>query len=121
MGARSGSVVDMKVDAALPPGSLSQVAERARWASLIGFDGVVTVETSHDPFLALAVATTTAPDLDLETGIAVAFPRSPTITAHIAWDLAQASGGRFTWDWGLRFGPTSPVASAEPGSLRCHG
>ena len=92
----------MKVDAALPPGSLTQVAGRARWASLIGFDGVVTVETSHDPFLALAVATTTAPDLDLETGIAVAFPRSPTITAHIAWDLAQASGGRFTLGLGTQ-------------------
>ncbi len=52
--------------------------------------------------MALAVAATTAPDLDLETGIAVAFPRSPTITAHIGWDLAQASGGRFTLGLGTQ-------------------
>ena len=62
----------------------------------VGFDGVVAAETSHDPFLALAVSSMEAPSLDLETAIAVAFPRSPTITAHTAWDLAEASGGRFT-------------------------
>ncbi len=82
----------MKVDAALPAGSLSQVAEKAGWASRIGFDGVVTVETAHDPFLALAVAATTAPELDLETGIAVP---SPVAHSHrpTAWDLAQAAEG----------------------------
>ena len=29
------------------------------------------------------------------TGIAVAFPRSPMVTAATAWELAEASGGRF--------------------------
>jgi probable F420-dependent oxidoreductase len=50
----------------------------------------------------LAAAATIAPDLDLETGIAVAFPRSPTVTAHIAWDLAEASRGRFTLGLGTQ-------------------
>ncbi|HEX2369623.1 MAG TPA: TIGR03617 family F420-dependent LLM class oxidoreductase [Acidimicrobiia bacterium] len=86
----------MRIDCALPPSSLSRVIERAQWAERVGFDGVVAAETSHDPFLALAVSSMEAPSLDLETAIAVAFPRSPTITAHIAWDLAEASGGRFT-------------------------
>ena len=84
------------------------VIERARWAERVGFDGVVAAETSHDPFLALAVSTMEAPSLDLETAIAVAFPRSPTITAHIAWDLAEASGGRFT------------LGVGEPGSSPHH-
>jgi probable F420-dependent oxidoreductase len=68
----------------------------------MGFDGLVAAETSHDPFMALAVATMAAPGLDLATAIAVAFPRSPTITAHIAWDLAEASGGRFTLGLGTQ-------------------
>jgi probable F420-dependent oxidoreductase len=41
------------------------------------------------------VAATVTSKVDLGTSIAVAFPRSPMITAHIAWDLAKASDGRF--------------------------
>jgi probable F420-dependent oxidoreductase len=37
----------------------------------------------------------TAADIDVLTGIAVAFPRSPMVTAATAWELAEASGGRF--------------------------
>lgn len=33
--------------------------------------------------------------LDLGTAIAVAFPRSPMVTAMVSWDLARLSGGRF--------------------------
>ena len=33
--------------------------------------------------------------VSLGTAIAVAFPRSPTVVAHTAWDLQAASGGRF--------------------------
>ena len=33
--------------------------------------------------------------MKLGTSIAVAFPRSPMVLAHIAWDLQEFSGGRF--------------------------
>ena len=33
------------------------------------------------------------PELHLATGIAVAFPRSPMVTAQTAWELAEATGG----------------------------
>jgi hypothetical protein len=33
--------------------------------------------------------------LQIGTGIAVAFPRSPMVTAGIAWELAASTGGRF--------------------------
>src|SRR5208283_4331917 len=36
-----------------------------------------------------------AADIDVLTGIAVAFPRSPMVTAAAAWELAEATGGRF--------------------------
>lgn len=86
----------MKVDFYFPPGSpLVATNESARRAESLGYDGFFTAETSHDPFLPLAIAAQTAPSLDLGTGIAVAFPRSPMIMAYTAWDLAAASGGKF--------------------------
>src|SRR4029450_6489737 len=36
------------------------------------------------------------------TNIATVFSRSPMITAHIAWDLQKASGGRFTLGLGTQ-------------------
>jgi probable F420-dependent oxidoreductase len=38
----------------------------------------------------------------LGTDIAVAFPRSPTVVAHAAWDLQAASGGRFVLGLGTQ-------------------
>jgi probable F420-dependent oxidoreductase len=61
----------------------------------LGFDCLWSSETQHDPFLPLAVAATATTRLKLGTAIAVAFPRSPMLTAHTAWDLQKASGGRF--------------------------
>jgi alkanesulfonate monooxygenase SsuD/methylene tetrahydromethanopterin reductase-like flavin-dependent oxidoreductase (luciferase family) len=45
-------------------------------------------------FLPLALAAEHTRRVSLGTAIAVAFPRSPTIVAHTAWDLQAASGGR---------------------------
>jgi probable F420-dependent oxidoreductase len=86
----------LKVDFYYPPQtSLAGVEEAARRAVRLGFDGFFTAETSHDPFMPLALAAATAKSLTLGTAIAVAFPRSPTVTAHVAWDLAASSQGRF--------------------------
>ena len=67
----------------------------ARFADELAFDGIWTFETSHEPFLPLVLAAEHSEKLSLGTSIAVAFPRSPTITAQIAWDLARYSKGRF--------------------------
>src|SRR3989442_4842511 len=67
----------------------------ARKVEAMGFDCLWSAETQHDPFLPLAVAATVTSRIKLGTSIAVAFPRSPMILAHISWDLAKASGGRF--------------------------
>ena len=57
--------------------------------------GLWTAETSHDPFLPLALAAEHTERLELGTAIAVAFARSPVAVAQTAWDLARLSGGRF--------------------------
>ncbi len=85
----------MMLDVALRDYDLQCVPEYARQAEAIGYDCLWTSETQHDPFLPLAVAATATSSLKLGTSIAVAFPRSPMITAYTAWDLQKASGGRF--------------------------
>jgi probable F420-dependent oxidoreductase len=60
-----------------------------------GYDGAWSAETSHDPFLALAIAAEHTNRLEVGTGIAVAFARSPLVVAHAAWDLQTYSQGRF--------------------------
>jgi len=83
----------MKVDTGIG-GRLSGVAGIARAAEAEGFDGVVTAETSHDPFLPLTLAAEATSRIDLATGIAVAFARSPMTLAQTAWDIQDLSDGR---------------------------
>jgi probable F420-dependent oxidoreductase len=85
----------MKFDVSLLVHDLGQMPALARFADELGFDGIWTFETSHEPFLPLVLAAEHSQRLSLGTSIAVAFPRSPTITAQIAWDLARYSKGRF--------------------------
>ena len=60
-----------------------------------GYSGLLSAETSHDPFLPLALAATHTERIELMTAIAVGFARNPMVLAHTAWDLQALSGGRF--------------------------
>ena len=64
-------------------------------AEALGFDGVWSAEVAHNPFFPLTLGAKETSKIQLGTQIAVAFPRSPMVTAQIAWDLAQQSNGRF--------------------------
>ena len=57
-------------------------------------DGIWVSEMAHDAFLPLVLAAEHSNRISLGTSIAVAFPRSPAILAHMAWDLAKYSQGR---------------------------
>jgi probable F420-dependent oxidoreductase len=85
----------MKFDASLLVHKLEGMPALAHFADEAGFDGIWTFETSHEPFLPLVLAAEHSSRLSLGTSIAVAFPRSPTILAQIAWELARFSKGRF--------------------------
>jgi probable F420-dependent oxidoreductase len=85
----------MKIDAALTNVNLGQMPTVAQAAEALGFDGVWTSETQHEAFLPLPLVAEHTRRIQFGTAIAVAFARSPTILAHIAWDLAAQSGGRF--------------------------
>jgi probable F420-dependent oxidoreductase len=84
----------VKLDVGMLTHDLKTIPDYARKVEALGFDCLWSSETQHDPFLPLAVAATVTDRIKLGTAIAVAFPRSPMITAHIAWDIQKASNGR---------------------------
>ncbi len=85
----------MKVDGGIGGVSPEAIATSARELESVGFSGVWSAETSHDPFLPLLIAAEHTSQLELGTGIAVAFARSPMTLANTAWDLNEFSHGRF--------------------------
>jgi len=91
----------MKIDAwiGLPEAASSQelagIGDRARMMEQDGYSGLLSAETSHDPFLPLALAAQHTERIELMTAIAVGFARNPMVLAHTAWDLQALSQGRF--------------------------
>jgi probable F420-dependent oxidoreductase len=74
---------------------LTEMADVARRAARAGFDGITITEGARTAYLAAAAVALAGQDLEVATGVAVAFPRSPMISAQAAWELQEASGGRF--------------------------
>lgn len=74
---------------------LADVGAVARRVEHLGFDVLHVPETIHDPFTVAALALTHTTRLTVRTSMALAFPRSPMLTAYAAWDLAKLSAGRF--------------------------
>jgi probable F420-dependent oxidoreductase len=77
----------------------------ARRLEEIGYDGAWAPETGRDPFLPLAIAAEATERLELATGIAVAFARSPMTLAMAANDLHELSRGRFLLGLGSQIKP----------------
>jgi probable F420-dependent oxidoreductase len=86
----------MKVYAGMDPRlSVAHIIEHARRVEALGYDGIHVAETVHDALaMALVVAEHTS-RLTVRTSVALAFTRSPTLTAYAAWDLSSFSNGRF--------------------------
>lgn len=84
----------MDVDVMVAGQSLHAVQELARDAEQAGFSGLVVTEAGRTAYLACGAAAL-AGDLHISTGVAVAFARSPMVTAQSAWELADATEGRF--------------------------
>jgi probable F420-dependent oxidoreductase len=74
---------------------LAKAAEQAKGQEALGFDGLWAAETNHDPFLALTLAAEHTSRIELGTGIAVAFARSPMTLAQTAYNLNAFAEGRF--------------------------
>ena len=81
------------------------VIEAARLAEQVGYDGIWSAETSHDPFLPLVLAAEHTERLQVGTGIAVAFARNPMTLATTANDLQTMAQGRFMLGLGSQIKP----------------
>ncbi len=74
---------------------IGDFADGAAQAEELGFDAVLVEETKDDPYQLLALGAAATSTIGIGTSVAMAFPRSPTITAMSAWSLQKLSGGRF--------------------------
>jgi probable F420-dependent oxidoreductase len=83
----------------------SGIAEEAKRAEATGYDGVWSAETSHDPFLPIAIGAAATETLEFGTGIAVAFARNPMNLAVLANDLQALTAGRFMLGLGSQIKP----------------
>ncbi|MFZ5784496.1 MAG: TIGR03617 family F420-dependent LLM class oxidoreductase [Pseudomonadota bacterium] len=82
----------MRVFTTLPQEDLRKVGPAAQAIEATGYTGVSTQENRHEPFLSLAVAGAATERLELHTGVAIAFARSPMAVANVGWDLAASYG-----------------------------
>ena len=105
---RAATFAVMKIETLLPLGKLDpglrepetplhigDFAAGASTAEALGFDAVLVEETKDDPFQLLALGAAATSRIQVGTSVAMAFPRSPTVTAMSAWSLQKLSGGRF--------------------------
>lgn len=92
----------MQIDAYLPEPDITDVGRLAEAAESMGFDGLWVTETTHSPYTLMTLAAAATSHIDVGSAIAVAFPRSPMVTAYTAWDLQQLSGGRLVLGLGTQ-------------------
>jgi len=94
----------MKVDGGVGF-ELETVGAQAKELEEMGYSGIMTAETSHDPFFPLLVAAQNTGRVELVTSIAVAFARTPMIMANIGHDLNAFSKGRLVLGLGSQIRP----------------
>ena len=95
----------MRIATSLPQDDLRKVKAAARSLEGDGYAVLGTVENKHDPFLPLAIAAVETERVELATGIAISFSRSPMAVANASWDLNEASRGRFVLGLGTQIKP----------------
>jgi probable F420-dependent oxidoreductase len=76
-------------------GEMRAVAELAARAEAAGLESVWLAELDRTAFIQAAAAISATTRVGVGTAVALAFPRSPTVTAMTAWDLDEMSGDRF--------------------------
>ena len=87
----------------LNTGNIKGITEEARWAESLGYDGLCTEETGHDPLFPLVLAATATERVTLEPRVAIAFPlgrrwSSPTPP----WTFRNSPAAGSAWVWAPR-------------------
>ncbi len=98
----------MKIETMLPLGradsglkvqdgtvDVREVSRDTAKVAALGFDGIAIQDNKEDPYVIATLALQANDRLRVATSVAIAFPRSPMVTATTAWSLARLSRGRF--------------------------
>ena len=94
--------------------SLVEIGAAARRLEELGIDGITATAAGPDHYLTHANAAEHTERVSLATNVAIAFPRSPLVTAQLAWDLQHYSGGRFSVGLGTQVRPHVERRYATP-------
>jgi probable F420-dependent oxidoreductase len=92
----------MKLDAMSGGLPIRRMHELAREVQDAGFSGLWLTEGGRSAYNLCTAAALGTDRLELGTAIAVAFPRSPMVSAQVAWELQEATGGRFVLGLGTQ-------------------
>jgi len=85
----------MRVYSMVRPKRLEAFPDAVARAESLGYDGCTFLELTVPPTLSAVAGAMTTKDINLLTGVFVAFPRSPMATAYDAWSIQSLSKGRF--------------------------
>ncbi|MEO8458708.1 MAG: LLM class flavin-dependent oxidoreductase [Chloroflexota bacterium] len=80
----------------ITPSPAPMISAQAKALESAGLEGLFAPQVYGPPFLPLATAAASTSTIQLATGIAIAFVRSPVETAFAAMDMDRISSGRFT-------------------------
>lgn len=92
----------MLVNTGVNSADMHTIPDRVRHLEDLGINSVSVGETQHNPFLPLMLVAEHTRQMQFATSVAIAFPRVPHITANLAWDLSNYSGGRFVLGLGTQ-------------------
>ena len=95
--------IGITLPGAVRPEDAARLAARAEAAAC---EAIWVLDVRREPYLLAAAAAQATEHIQVGTNVAVAFARSPTVTATAAWDLAIWSSGRFVLGLGSQVGPT---------------
>ncbi|MDT4922015.1 MAG: hypothetical protein QOI15_2917 [Pseudonocardiales bacterium] len=86
-------------------GEHERIGTFARAAEEHGVGGFFVPEAQNDPFISLTLAATGTTRMQLGTGVAIAFARTPMTMAYSAYHLHRVSGGRAVLGLGPQIKP----------------
>ncbi len=95
----------MKICITVPIVDPREAPTQFRDIEAAGYDAAFSFESSHDPFLPLAVAAGQTSTLELGTAVAIGFARNPMVLANIGHDLQLLTEGRFVLGLGSQIRP----------------
>ena len=86
----------MKVTGRYGEGLLEAVPDEINRLERLGYDVLTTGELKHEATTRWTLAAHASTRAEIGMSVMIAFPRSPFVTAQMAWELQRMTGGRIS-------------------------